>query len=105
MFRIIVVPTNSAANAMLSYKTREAAEAAHNNIKEMQKGCSDTSIITQKDDFGSVITIDRRHVSYALFIDVEKSQTLPRPGEEKPAWFKHSNGLQNGAVRQEIITP
>jgi hypothetical protein len=76
MFRIIVVPSNSTANAVLFYKTFDAADAVQKNIHNMQKGCSDTSIIVVKDDFGHVLTIDRRNISYALFIDVEKMQAM-----------------------------
>lgn len=73
MYRIIVVPTNSDANIALCYLTKASGEAAQQNIHKMQKGDPD-AIMKVSDDMGNLVTIPVSHVSYALFIDVEKAQ-------------------------------
>lgn len=70
MYQIVVVPNNTTANLSLSYKTKENANKAWESIFE------NGSSVNETDDFGYVLVIDRDHVSYFLFVDVEAAEDV-----------------------------
>lgn len=72
MFQIIIVPNNSDANTVLSFKTKEAYEMARKNIHERIKVGVNT--IVQEDDAGQTVEIPAEHLSYCMYLDVQKQQ-------------------------------
>lgn len=76
MFKILLVPFGSSANAIFFYSTRESAEIAHKNILDMQKGSIDAPVAVIKDDAGHVMTISKGNICYAMFIDEKNAKTF-----------------------------
>lgn len=76
MFQIIIIPNNNKANAALFFKTQESADAAHKNIHDAQKGTLPSQVLTVKDDYGCVMTMDKENICYCMFMDGEKQTEL-----------------------------
>jgi hypothetical protein len=76
MFQILIIPSNSSANAALFYHTKEKAESVFQNIHGMLKGTIEVDMIMQHDDFGVKIMIPLDSVSYVLFGDINKQNEL-----------------------------
>lgn len=110
MFQIILVSNNTSANVLLSYRTFSAADVALKNIYERMK---DGLGITQADDFGNSVHIGSQNISYALFNDIVKSQSLmverelviARAGASIQEQYKNDPEavtLLNGRMKQQM---
>lgn len=85
MYKILLIPKNSAMPVGLYFKTRDAAEIAQKNIYNVQKGVNGLDTLLARDDFGHVITMEKENICYALFIDVDEQTPLQTPsGMEVP---------------------
>lgn len=70
MYQLIIVPSNSTANISLTYKTLTGIEAA-------LKKCENIGVnLVLTDDFGYKIHMPVESYSYAMMIDVAKSQSV-----------------------------
>ena len=74
MFQVFIVPNNSTQNVSLTYISEEKAREIHESLtKHIKQG---SEIWTAHDDFGYILAIPVATVSYVLFMDIAKSQTL-----------------------------
>ena len=85
MFQIIIVPKDTGATACMYYNTSETAEIAQKNIHEMQR--KEDGILTVKDDYGFVLSMDIKNLCYALLIDVAQSHLLHGNTPTKPKFY------------------
>lgn len=76
MYQIVIVPTDSKANAALFFKSKDSAEAAHKNIFDAQRGVFATQILKVQDDYGVTLTIDRDKICCVMIMDSEKQMEL-----------------------------
>lgn len=83
MHQVVLVPNNTGATACMYYNTKESAEAALENIHQMQR--KEDVVVRVKDDYGFVLSMDVRNLAYALLIDVEQSHVLHGGAKPKPA--------------------
>lgn len=74
MFNLVVVPNNSGNFGVGHFRTLEAARTAQHNIHERLKLSDSTSpvSVTIEDDYGTILDIPARNISYIAIIDVQK---------------------------------
>lgn len=70
MYQVVCIPNNTTANFSLSFKTKEKAEICYT---ELRNALDKYTLFAATDDFGYLITIDSRNISYFMFVDIEKS--------------------------------
>lgn len=75
MYQIVLVPRDTGATACLYFKTEDDAHRCLGSIQDAQiKG--DNQVLRLKDDFGFVVVMCVENLSYAMHIDVQKSNKL-----------------------------
>lgn len=74
MYQIVIVPRDTGATACLYFKGEDDANVCLGTIQDAQK--KEDVVLRVKDDFGFIITMDIRNLSYAMLIDVAKSNKL-----------------------------
>jgi len=76
MYQIVIVPTDGKANAALFFKNQAAAEAAHKNIYEAQKGMLAAPVLKVEDDYGVILTMDKEKICCVMLMDSVKQKEL-----------------------------
>lgn len=79
IYQLTVVPNNSPAATLLAFRTEDAATTAMRNIKERQElahNGDEYAHITMRDDFGYILSMNAKHVSYVMFVNIYEAQAL-----------------------------
>lgn len=71
MFQVVLVMSNTTANLSMCFKTEDKAKEA---LEAITPDIGVDKPISSNDDFGNEFRTNGRSISYALFIDVAKSQ-------------------------------
>lgn len=74
MYQIIIVPKDTGATACLYYNAWEQAAATQTEIQKRIR--AEDGLLNIADDYGFVLSMDVKSLSYALLIDVNKSSKL-----------------------------
>ncbi len=74
MYQIILVPKDTGATACMYYNLYDSAEVALKHIQDMMARGQGMFILN--DDHGFILSMNVGNLSYALLIDVNKSNAL-----------------------------